>query len=399
MRYYTHMLLENALSEKQSEISKQHFDVIVVGGGASGCATTYNLAKVGVKVALLEKFDLNTQASGRNAGSLHGQIQFEPFDELGDEWAKNFLPGLNFLAQSLKIWKNLSTELNADLEVGGSGGLMVAQTKSDMLALARKIKLENSIGIDSQLIDREELQEKAPYISQNMLGAAFCPIEGKANPLTTAPIFAARAQEKGAVIHTGIEVHDISKNSDKFHFKTNKGEFIANQVVLTANAGLPKLGKFFGLDLPITDVPVQVSVTEQVEKFVNHLIYFTTEKLTFKQASSGSLLIGGGWPAKYNEMGTPTFNIDSLQSNLKVALNVCPSISKIKLIRTWIGIGNGTPDHNPIIGMIPNTSGAYVGMYPYMGFTAAPLMGQVLAELILNQKSSIDLKPFSLQRF
>jgi glycine/D-amino acid oxidase-like deaminating enzyme len=146
-------------------------------------------------------------------------------------------------------------------------------------------------------------------------------------------------------------------------------------------------------------VPVQVSVTEQVEKFVNHLIYFTTEKLTFKQANSGSLLIGGGWPAKYKNNGEPTFNIDSLQSNLKVALKVCPSISKINLIRTWIGVGNGTPDHNPIIGMVPNTPGAYVGMYPYMGFTASPLMGQVLTELVVNGTSSVDLKPFSPQRF
>ena len=344
-------------------ISRKQFDVIVVGGGAAGCATTYNLAKAGVKVALLEKYDLNTQASGRNAGSLHGQIQFEPFDELGDEWAKNFLPGLNFLAESLKMWKTLSNELKVDLEVGGNGGLMVAQTSSDMLALARKIELENSIGINSRLIDRNELKEKAPYISQSMLGAAFCPIEGKANPLTTAPAFAARAQEMGAEIHTGIEVFEISKESSKFHFKTSNGEFVAT------------------------------------EKFVNHLIYFTTEKLTFKQANSGSLLIGGGWPAKYKNNGEPTFNIDSLQSNLKVALKVCPSISKINLIRTWIGVGNGTPDHNPIIGMVPNTPGAYIGMYPYMGFTASPLMGQVLTELVVNGTSSVDLKPFSPQRF
>ena len=387
------------LSTTMDIISRKQFDVIVVGGGAAGCATTYNLAKAGVKVALLEKYDLNTQASGRNAGSLHGQIQFEPFDELGDEWAKNFLPGLNFLAESLKMWKTLSTELKVDLEVGGNGGLMVAQTSSDMLALARKIELENSIGINSRLIDRNELKEKAPYISQSMLGAAFCPIEGKANPLTTAPAFAARAQEMGAEIHTGIEVFEISKESSKFHFKSSSGEFVANQIVLTANAGLPKLAKFFGIDLPITDVPVQVSVTEQVEKFVNHLIYFTTEKLTFKQANSGSLLIGGGWPAKYKNNGEPTFNIDSLQSNLKVALKVCPSISKINLIRTWIGVGNGTPDHNPIIGMVPNTPGAYIGMYPYMGFTASPLMGQVLTELVVNGTSSVDLKPFSPQRF
>lgn len=309
-------------------LEQRNFDVIVIGGGAAGCATTYNLAIKGANVALLEKYDLNTQASGRNAGSLHGQIQFEPFHELGMKWARDFLPGLSFLASSLDLWKNLSAKLDTDLEVGGKGGLMVAQSASDLAALEVKVKLENEIGIASRMVDQRELRELAPYISQKMLGAAFCPIEGKANPLVTAPAFAARAREAGASIATGVEVLDISKENGKFKLQTNVGDFRAEKVVLTANAGLPKLAKSLGLDLPISDVPVQVSVTEQVEKFVNHLIYFTTEKLTFKQANSGSLLIGGGWPARYDNSGEAVLNLDSLQSNLRVALTVCPSISK-----------------------------------------------------------------------
>ncbi|MEY3076352.1 MAG: Sarcosine oxidase subunit beta [Actinomycetota bacterium] len=374
------------------------FDVIVIGGGAIGASSAYQLAKQGANVALLEEFDLNTQASGRNAGSLHGQIQYEPFEELGIGWAKQFLHGLSILADSLEIWKGLSDELGVDLEVSSNGGLMIAENETNLRHLEEKVRLENSIGIDSRMLSRSELQEKAPYISAKMVGAAFCPIEGKANPLVVAPAFADAARRHGAVISTRTEVLEIAKNSQGFTISTSAGQFRGAKVLITANAGIPKLTAGLGKRIPISDVPVQVSVTEQIEKFVHHLVYFTSEKLTFKQANSGSLLIGGGWPARYDEKQNPILNPDSLRSNLRVALKVVPRIADVKVIRTWVGTGNGTEDHNPIIDKFPGVDGLYVGMYPYMGFTASPLMGRLLAELILTGKCQRDISHFSIDR-
>ncbi len=374
------------------------FDVIVIGGGAIGASSAYQLAKQGANVALLEEFDLNTQASGRNAGSLHGQIQYEPFEELGIGWAKQFLHGLSILADSLEIWKGLSDELGVDLEVSSNGGLMIAENETNLRHLEEKVRLENSIGIDSRMLSRSELQEKAPYISAKMVGAAFCPIEGKANPLVVAPAFADAARRHGAVISTRTEVLEIAKNSQGFTISTSAGQFRGAKVLITANAGIPKLTAGLGKRIPISDVPVQVSVTEQIEKFVHHLVYFTSEKLTFKQANSGSLLIGGGWPARYDEKQNPILNPDSLRSNLRVALKVVPRIADVKVIRTWVGTGNGTEDHNPIIDKFPGVDDLYVGMYPYMGFTASPLMGKLLAELILTGKCQRDISHFSIDR-
>ena len=374
------------------------FDVIVIGGGAIGASSAYQLAKQGANVALLEEFDLNTQASGRNAGSLHGQIQYEPFEELGIGWAKQFLHGLSILADSLEIWKGLSDELGVDLEVSSNGGLMIAENETNLRHLEEKVRLENSIGIDSRMLSRSELQDKAPYISAKMVGAAFCPIEGKANPLVVAPAFADAARRHGAVISTRTEVLEIAKNSQGFTISTSAGQFRGAKVLITANAGIPNLTAGLGKRIPISDVPVQVSVTEQIEKFVHHLVYFTSEKLTFKQANSGSLLIGGGWPARYDEKQNPILNPDSLRSNLRVALKVVPRIADVKVIRTWVGTGNGTEDHNPIIDKFPGVDGLYVGMYPYMGFTASPLMGRLLAELILTGKCQRDISHFSIDR-
>ncbi|MGA1669967.1 MAG: NAD(P)/FAD-dependent oxidoreductase [Candidatus Nanopelagicaceae bacterium] len=378
---------------------KESFEIIIIGGGAIGTSTLYNIAKTGANVALLEEFDLNTQASGRNAGSLHGQIQYEPFEELGIEWAKTFLHGLGILADSLAIWKTLSEELGVDLEVASKGGLMIAENDTNMRHLEKKVELENSIGIESRMLSASELHSIAPYISKKMVGGSISPIEGKANPLLLAPAYGEAAKRHGAKIFTKHKVLQITREGSQYILQTNAGAFHAKKVIICANAGIPMLGNGIGVSIPIDDAPVQVSVTEQVEKFVHHLVYFTSEKLTFKQANSGSLLIGGGWPARYNASGTPILNPDSLRRNLRVALKVVPKIADIRVIRTWIGVGNGTPDHNPIIDEITSMPGVYVGMYPYMGFTASPLMGRLLSELVLTGKTERDISPFTLSRF
>ena len=70
------------MSTPRNEFLKQEqFDTIVIGGGIAGAATCFYLAQNGAHAALLDMYDLNTGASGRNAGSLHGQIQYEPFDQ------------------------------------------------------------------------------------------------------------------------------------------------------------------------------------------------------------------------------------------------------------------------------------------------------------------------------
>lgn len=378
---------------------KRDFENVVVGGGISGAAASYYLAKAGCNSALIEQYDLNTQASGRNAGSLHGQIQFESFHQLGITWARSFLPALKFLSDSLEIWSELSQELGVDLEVVRNGGLMVAETSEEMALLGKKVELEQSLGIQAQLLSAKEMLEKAPYISHKMLGASFSPIEGKANPLLAAPAFAAASRRLGAEIFTGVQVISIENHKSGYVLYTTNGEFTCKNLLLTSNAGLAHLGKNFGLELPISNEPVQVSVSEILAPLVKHLVYFTGEKLTFKQSKSGSLLIGGGWPARINSEGFPVFNPDSLRSNMRVAVKVVPAIAKVRIIRTWIGVGNGTPDQRPILGEIPGFKNAFIGMFPYMGLTAGPLVGKTLANLILKRELGRDLTPFSVGRF
>ena len=130
------------------------YDVAVVGGGITGCATAYHLARAGARVVLLERSEIGTEASGRNAGSLHGQIQSVSYNERGANWARAFLPALGFVVESLSLWRGLSEQLGVDLEVKTNGGLLLVDDPAQMKRVEQKIAIEREGGLDARLLSR-----------------------------------------------------------------------------------------------------------------------------------------------------------------------------------------------------------------------------------------------------
>jgi sarcosine oxidase, subunit beta len=375
-------------------------DVLVVGGGISGCAVSYYLALAGHSVLLAEEHDLNTAASGRNAGSLHGQLQFEPYCTYGSQWSVDYLPALRFLNDSLAIWAGLGEELGTDLEVSTRGGLLVADTEEDAARVAEKVSLEAAHGFPAELVTGSALRSLAPYVSDTMVAAEYCASEGKVNPLLAAPAFARAARRHGATILTGTRVLTISPQAGGFEVTTCGPAIRCAKVVLAAGGPTRDLAAQLGITLPITDEPVQVHATEPMAPVIPHLVYYAGGRLTLKQARSGTLLIGGGWPASVPaDTGYPTVSTASMRQNLRVAAQVAPWLSPVRVIRAWAGVGNATPDLRPLIGEIPGVPGAFAGSFPHMGLTAGPLLGQVLAALVAGRDPGRTLDSFALDRF
>ncbi|MHB1986452.1 MAG: NAD(P)/FAD-dependent oxidoreductase [Acidimicrobiales bacterium] len=377
------------------------YDVAIIGGGITGCSAAYHLARSGARVVLLERFEVGTEASGRNAGSLHGQIPHEPYCSLGEHWARSFLPALQFLLESLERWRQLSSVLGSDLEVVTNGGLLLVENSEQLRLVERKVELERSAGLASQVLSRADVVSLAPYVSDRILGAGYSPVEGKANPMLAAPAFAAAAAQAGAEIRPRTRVVHLEATEACLRIITVPGgEVRADRMVLASGNELAAHARHFGAELPISTEPVQVSATEPVEPVIGHLIYFAGARLTLKQARAGSLLIGGGWPARLDPVtGYPLVNVSSLRDNLAVAIRVSPRLADVLLLRSWAGIGNGTPDHRPILGPLGPEPRVLVGLFPYMGLTAGPLMGEVLAELALGRQPSSDISSFSSDRF
>jgi len=376
------------------------YDVAVVGGGITGCATAYHLARAGSRVVLLERGEVSTEASGRNAGSLHGQIQSVAYNERGPKWARDFLPALAFLIKSLALWRGLSDELGTDLEVKTNGGLLLVDDVEQMQRVEEKVAIEREGGLDARVLSRDELLGLAPYVANTMIGAGYSPVEGKANPMLAAPAFARRAQRAGAEIRARAAVLGLEASSRYVRLFTQKGELRADLVVLASGQELSGHAAGLGVTLPISPEPVQVAATEPVEHLVDHLVYYAGAPLTLKQARAGSLLIGGGWPARTDPAtGYPRVDVASLRSNLAVALHVAPCLAGALVIRSWAGVGTGTPDERPVLGRLPGADRVLVGLFPYLGLTAGPLMGRVLADLALGRDPGLDMEPFRADRF
>lgn len=375
-------------------------EVLVVGGGITGTAAAYYLSRECPSVVLVEERDLNTQASGRNAGSLHGQLQFEPYRTRGREWATAFVPALRFLADSIAVWQGLGAELGEDLEVSVQGGLLVADTEEQADLVTRKVGLENAAGFPTEMVSGAELRRLAPYLSPTTVAAEFAPTEGKGNPLLAAPALARAAARNGARICAATATRSVQPDGTGFVVDTSRGRIHCDRVVLAAGGRLAGLAGPLGITVPVHDEPVQVHATEPVQPVIPHLVYYAGGRLTLKQARAGTLLIGGGWPAEIDPTTShPTVSAHSMRSNLRVAARVVPWIGSVNVIRAWAGIGHATPDLLPIIAQSPIASGAFAGIFPHMGFTAGPLMGQVLAALALGLDPGRDLAPFAADRF
>ena len=102
----------------------------------------------------------------------------------------------------------------------------------------------------------------------------------------------------------------------------------------------------------------------------------------------------GGWPAQLRDRQS-LVDRDSLLANLSVATRVVPRVAQARLLRTWAGFVNATTSWLPVIGELPGCSGLFIGAFPYMGFTAGPLLGRTLAELVCGRRPQADISQFA----
>ena len=216
-------------------------DVAVIGGGLAGCALAYYVARSGVDVVVLERGELNREASGTNSGSFHFQIAIHQLtgSDLGPD-RDRLLADVRLHAAAAAVWSELEAELGADLGVHVTGGLMVAETAEELAVLVAKQQIEKDAGLETEVLTGAALRDFAPFLAEDLTGGTYCGREGHANPLLAAPAFAARAIEAGARFRTHAAVTSIADidgpGALRFKLVTAAGPIEACRVVNAAGA-------------------------------------------------------------------------------------------------------------------------------------------------------------------
>ena len=369
---------------------KNSADVVIIGGGISGCAIAYNLAMQGMKnVVVIEKEYICSGSTGRCGAGVRMQ------------WGT--VMNCTIAKKSIEFFENANEilEYDDDVEFKQSGYLLVASTDKEMEQFKKNIKLQHELGIPSKLLTVQEAKEIVPYLNTDMLtGAAFCGKDGFLNPFKTTDAYYKAAKRLGVEFYTYTEVIGIRTENGKVKgVITNKGEIATEKVVNATNGWSKQICDMVNIDIPVYSERHQILVTEPVEAMQGPMVMSFSLNLYVQQSPHGSFIMGRGDANEPRDL-RQTSSWHFMEEMAKTIDSLLPPISKLRVIRQWAGLYNMTPDKQPIYGTVDGLEGFYLAIgYSGHGFMFGPVTGIVMSEMILGKKPSIDVSMLSLDRF
>ncbi|MDD2282870.1 MAG: FAD-binding oxidoreductase [Eubacteriales bacterium] len=371
-------------------MSKNTAEVVIIGGGISGCATAYYLAKLGVTdIVVIEKDFLASGSTGRCGAGVRQQ------------WGLK----MNVLLskESIKAYETLNEELDTglDIEFKQEGYLMLAYTEKMVEQYKRNVALQKALGIEVELITSEEAREIVPYLNtEGLLAATFCPTDGHINPFITTNSYAEAARRLGVRILTFTEVTGIDVEKGRVvAVETTKGKIFTNRVLNAAGGYSREVAAMAGVKLPTHPERHQILVTEAVAPVQGPMVISLHHGIYCQQAPHGSFIMGFGDPNELKEhVITSTWHF--LEEMAAKILPLLPPLAELRVVRQWAGLYNMSPDAQPILGEVPQLQGFYnaVGFSGH-GFMLGPVTGRLMAELISGRQPHMDISPLSLERF
>ena len=369
---------------------KKEYDVIIVGAGGHGLATAYYLAKVhGItNVAVLEKGWLGGGNTGRNTTIIRSNYLYDESAGIYDH--------------ALKLWDGLSQELNYNVMYSARGVMMLAHNVHDIQVLKRHVHANRLNGIDNEWLTPEQAKEFCPPLNISKRGALS---GGGRRPAAARRHGAPRRRRLGLCArrfgarrphHPELRGHRRqarAPNGAVTGVETTRGFIGAKKVGVVAAGHSSVIMNMAGVRMPLESYPLQALVSEPVKPVFPCVVMSNTVHAYISQSDKGELVIGAGTDqyVSYSQTG----GLHILQHTLDAICEMFPIFTRMKMLRSWGGIVDVTPDRSPILAKTP-VPGLYVNCgWGTGGFKATPGSGHVFAHTIANDDPHPINAPFT----
>ena len=370
---------------------KKDYDVLIIGGGGHGLATAYYLAKEhGItNVAVLEKGHLGSGNIGRNTTLVRSNYM---------------MPGNSeFYSHSLKLWEGLSQELNYNVMYSPRGQIVLNHSDAQRDGAVRRGNAMINRGDEAELLTRDDVRRMVPYLNFDsarfpIYGGLLQRRAGTARHDAVAWGYARAADERGVDLVQNCEVTGIDMKNDKVTgVQTTRGVIRAPKIAVVVAGRSSQVAAMAGMRLPIESHVLQAFVTEGLKPCIDHVISFGMGHFYISQSDKGGLVFGGNldFYASYASRG----NLPMKEHVMEAAMTLMPMIGKAKVLRSWGGIMDMTPDGSPIIDRTL-IDGLYLNCgWCYGGFKAVPASGYGFAHLLATDQHHATASKFRLDRF
>ncbi|MDO4166390.1 MAG: FAD-binding oxidoreductase [Eubacteriales bacterium] len=372
----------------------QTAEVIIIGGGINGCAAAYYLAKKGVKdIVVLEASDsIGHGGSSRNGGGVR---------QSGRDVRE--LPYVMYAVQNM--WPGLSEELGVDVEYYQKGNLRLGKTEAHLKKLNTLASNAQKLGLDVKMIDGQEVKELCPYLSDEIIGASWCPTDGHANPLMATLGYYKRSLELGVRYYTDAKVEKLQKVKGKVRkVVLASGEvFEGETIVVAAGYESRYIARTVGIDVPMTRYFEEALVTEMQPKMFDIMLGTADADFYGHQAKHGSFVFGSeSGLEEATDMSPQELRTNSLtlSAGCRAIMGYIPLLKDAKIVRTWGGWLDDCYDGVPVISKVEEAPGLILACgFTGHGFGSAPSVGLMLAQMVMGEETIVDISALRYDRF
>ncbi|MEO6301102.1 MAG: FAD-dependent oxidoreductase [Paracoccaceae bacterium] len=373
---------------------------VIIGGGIIGCSTAYHMGKLGwTDTVLLEKSKL-TSGTTFHAAGLVGQLRT----------SANIT---QLLGYSVELYKKLEAETGLQTGWKMNGGLRLACNAERWIEVKRQATTAHSFGLEMHLLTPQEAQDLWPLMTiDDLIGAAYLPTDGQANPSDITLSLAKGARMSGVKIFEDTQVTKIIVENGRIRgVETPHGIIECEKVICCAGQWTRTLAQTVGVNVPLVSVEHQYMITEKIPGVTANLPTLRDpDRLTYWKEDVGGLVWGGYEPnpKPWALNGIPENHIFSLLNSdydhysqfMEDAIARVPALETAGVKQLLNGPESFTPDGNFILGEAPELKNFYVGAgFNAFGIASAGGAGMALAEWATKGEAPYDLWPVDIRRF